>query len=262
MITAHECHLWVLPTEEDQVEQICEEGLGLLSEEERHRHRAMRHPLVARRFLLGRCLLRQGLSQDLGVKPEELRFSHQSKGKPILRTPEVEGLSFNLSHSGQEAVLAIARCGALGLDLESRSRGASALRIVKRFFPLGERKQISSRLEDPESTALKLWVLKESVTKAVGDSVWDTLTSVSLDISGVNLDWLLPPPAGREKDWALMLGPFREDYIFAIALRSATGWNGKTVRLRTHVLGQGEAETPHFVPELKTPHPIIRPNTL
>ncbi len=253
-----ECHLWVLPPEKDRVEQLCEEGRRLLCEEERRRHQAMRNPLAARRFLLGRCLLRLGLAQHLGAKPEELRFSHQTKGKPILRYPEAEGLCFNLSHSGEEAVVAIARCCALGIDLEALSRGASVLRIAERFFSLAERQQISSRPEGPESAALKLWVLKESVIKALGDSVWDAITSVCPDTSGPDLDWLLPPPAGSEESWALMVGPFRKHYVLALALRSASGWCGKTIRFRHHVLGQGEAENPLFSPEMKTRHPKMR----
>ena len=113
-----------------------------------------------------------------------------------------------------------------------------------------------SRPEGPENTALKLWVLKESVTKAMGESVWDALASVNLDTSGPCLTWSLPPPAGREKDWALILGPFRDRYILALALRSASGWSGKTIRFRTHVLGQGETESPLFSPRLKTRHSI------
>jgi 4'-phosphopantetheinyl transferase len=253
-----ECHLWVLPQEKDQVEQLCEEGRGLLCKEERLRHQAMHNPQSARRFLLGRCLLRMGLAQHLGVRPEELRFNRQTKGKPVLWHPDVEGLCFNLSHSDEETVLAIARCCALGVDLEALSRGASAMRIAERFFPLAERQQILSRPEGRESAALKLWVLKESVTKAVGQSVWDALTSVCLDTSGPSLDWLLPPPAGSGESWALMVGPFRERYVLALALRAAGGWSGKTIRFRNHVLGQGEAKSLLFSPEMKTVYPTTR----
>jgi 4'-phosphopantetheinyl transferase len=194
----------------------------------------------------------------LGVKPEKLKFGYQDKGKPILRYPEVAGLCFNLSHSGEEAVVAIAHCNALGIDLEAQSRGASVLRIAECFFSHAERQQISSRPEGPESAALKHWVLKESVTKAVGDSVWDALTSVCPDTLGPNVDWLFPPPAGNEESWALMVGPFRQDYVLALALHSASGWNGKEIRLHDHVLGQGAAKSPLFSPEMKTRHPILR----
>jgi len=260
--TTQECHLWVLPPEKKHVEELCEEGRGLLCQEERVRYQAMRNPLAARRFLLGRCLLRVGLARHLGAKPEELKFGYQAKGKPVLRHPAVKGLCFNLSHSGEEVVLAIAQCCALGIDIEARSRGARVLRIAERFFPLAEHQQISSRPEGSESTALKHWVLKESVIKAVGDSVWDALTSVCLDTSGPDLDWLLPPPDGNEENWTLMVGPFRKNYVLAVALRSASGWSGKAIRFRNHVLGQGESMSLLFSPEMRTRHPISQQNTV
>jgi 4'-phosphopantetheinyl transferase len=256
--TVQECHLWVLPREKDQIEQLCEEGQGLFCEAERRRHQAMRNPQAARRFLLGRCLLRRGLAQHLGARPGELKFGRLTKGKPMLRDPEVEDLCFNLSHSGEETVLAIAQCRALGIDLEAKSRGATVMRIAERFFPLAERQQFSLRPEGRESAALKLWVLKESVIKAVGGSVWDALTSVCPDTSGRYLDWLLPPPAGSKESWALMVGSFRKRHVLALALRADGGWDGKTILFRNHVLGQGEAESLIFFPEMKTRHPIIR----
>jgi len=170
----------------------------------------------------------------------------------------VEGLCFNLSHSGGETVLAIAQCCALGIDLEARSRGTRVLRIAERFFPLAERQQISSLPEGPENVALKHWVLKESVIKAVGDSVWDALASVCPDTLGPDLDWLLPPPVGSEKNWALMVGSFRKHYSLALALRSASGWSGKAIRFRNHVLGQGESKDLLFSLEMKTRLPITQ----
>ncbi len=256
--TTQECHLWVLPPEKKHVEELCEEGRGLLCEEECARYQAIRNPLAARRFLLGRCLLRVGLARHLGAKPEELKFDYQAKGKPVLRHPVVEGLCFNLSHSGEEVVLAIAQCCALGIDIEARSRGARVLRIAERFFPLAERQRISARPEDSESTALTHWVLKESVIKAVGDSVWDALESVCPDTSGPDLEWMRPPPAGNEENWAQVVGPFRKNYLLAVALYSTNGWSGKAIRFRHYVLGQGESESPFFCPEMGTRHTISR----
>lgn len=254
-----ECHIWALPPEEDHVEQLRRESWGLLCKTEQQRHQAMRNPLVARRFLLGRCLLRRGLAVHLDVKPEELRFGLQGKGKPALTYPAAEGWSFNLSHSGQESVVAIAHCNAIGIDIEALSRGANVMRIAERFFSSAERRQIASWPEGPDNAALKLWVIKESITKALGESIWDALTGVQPNITGRNLGWLRPPPCGSEDNWALVLGPFRRRYVLALALHSPNGWSDKTILFRNHVLGQGETESLPFCPKMKTKNPITRP---
>jgi 4'-phosphopantetheinyl transferase len=69
------------------------------------------------RFVTGRGLLRTILGRYLGIAPSEIRFSHGLHGKPELEGAQ-SSLCFNLSHSGELMLLAVAHARALGVDLE------------------------------------------------------------------------------------------------------------------------------------------------
>jgi len=247
-----DCHLWCLPPNKEHRQQLCEEGLGLLCDAELERYRNISNPNAASRFLLGRCLLRHGLAQHLGVAPEELSFSISTHGKPVLQHPDAEGLCFNLAHSREEAVVAIARCDRLGVDLEPQSRGAAALRIATHMFPHAERRLISSHSRGAEYAALTHWVIKESVAKAIGCGVGDALTSVCIECRGPELDWLLPPPAGHVNSWTLMAGLFRQHHVLALALQAHNRWHEKAIQIHSHVLGTDENSSILFSPITKT----------
>src|SRR5579872_1931989 len=86
-----------------------------LSEDERRR--AQRYAFLRDRvrFIAARSFLRRTLGRHRGVDPASLRFAYGLRGRP-----ELEGapaLQFNLSYSGDQALLAVSRDGPLGVDV-------------------------------------------------------------------------------------------------------------------------------------------------
>ena len=61
--------LWLLPRDEDRLRRCCQDGVGLLSEAERERVERAASPVLARRFLLGRVLMRRALGAHLDADP-------------------------------------------------------------------------------------------------------------------------------------------------------------------------------------------------
>jgi len=81
-------------------------------------------------------------------------------------------LSFNLAHSGREALLAVAQVRRVGIDIE-RTRPVLRLdRLIRRFFSDREAGELL-RLEREERDAafFRTWVRKEAYLKAVGGGV-------------------------------------------------------------------------------------------
>ncbi|HEY3221046.1 MAG TPA: hypothetical protein VGJ80_09960 [Gemmatimonadales bacterium] len=89
-----------------------------LSADERRRSARFRFDRDRRRFIVARGSLRELLGRRLATPARELRFVYNPFGKPAL-SPEFDGrLKFNLSHSADLAVIAIATDREVGVDVE------------------------------------------------------------------------------------------------------------------------------------------------
>ena len=164
-------------------------------------------------------------------------------------------LDFNLSHDGPEAVLAVARGSALGIDMTALDRAEAVLRISRRFFSDAERREIEGLREENALGALKLWALKESIVKAGGNTVWQGLSDVSLSIADGRIVWKSTPPGSVEADWNLALGYHRERYLLALAQRTEPATPGQQVvhpEIQCRVLGIEMGEEEGFHPDLRS----------
>jgi phosphopantetheinyl transferase len=239
-LAENELHLWCLPTSQVERDRLAVRGEAFLSADERRRQQAISGEVRARRYLLGRVLLREALGYHLGCEPGELAFGESENGKLYLIAPEAPPCDFCLSHSRSQTVVAVALAKGVGVDIEPAHRGARVLKIARHLFPLAERRQIEALNDQADETALSLWTLKESVTKALGRTIWQGLSEISLSVRGEELVWLAPPPQGATADWILLLGRFCEDHHFAVALWQPSAGLGKLV-WKSHQLGGRES---------------------
>src|SRR5690606_12276124 len=66
------------------------------------------------RLILGRGLTRRAVSALTGMRPRDVRFTRSGEGKPVVHP----GPAFNISHSGDVVLVALAAAGRLGVDVE------------------------------------------------------------------------------------------------------------------------------------------------
>jgi len=125
-----------------------------------HRHQ--------RRFTVARAMLRLILSRYLkNTKPHELEFNENSYGKPQL-SPSNEDLQFNLSHSGDLALLAIGQQHALGIDLEFFA-GRAYTGIGSHLFSSSENAGLNQVIPSLKPLSFfHIWAQKEAFIKACG----------------------------------------------------------------------------------------------
>ena len=246
-----EVHLWFLTDALPYVGRICSEGFTLLSPDEKKRFIDMKNRRAAKWFLLGRILLRRVLAQYLDEDPAALAFHHNANGKPELQSPSAIDISFNLSHSASDIVLAVTRAPAIGVDLEALGRADAAYRISQRFFSKNEIQQLELLGTKAPDRALVLWALKESIVKANGDTVWDGLEKISLVIDGRRIHW---PSRGEESStsWQLAGGPFRENFFLAFAVKASSYQPSHSLVFHTYRLGNDQKEENGFAPEFTT----------
>lgn len=148
---------------------------ALLDPDERARAARFRFEVHRNRYAVGRGLLRILLGRVTGRPPESLVFRYGVKGKPFLADPAPDpraALQFNLSNSANGVLIAVARGGEIGVDIEALRPMDDAAELVERFFAPSERSTFS-RLPPEERTTgfFSGWTRKEAYVKARGDGL-------------------------------------------------------------------------------------------
>ena len=145
-------------------------ALSLLSEDERARFDQFKIPKVKHRFAIARASMRTVLAETAGMKPKDVRFHYGPQGKPsIARECNPNDIRFNLSHSGDTAILAVVVGREVGADVERLRDNLSFQKLATRFFSPAEADSLSGL----EAGSLKrqffrIWTAKEAYIKAVG----------------------------------------------------------------------------------------------
>ena len=158
--------LWIadLSTEPDAVEIDC------LSPNERSRAERFVFPRDRRRFLAAHCVLRQLLADRCGRLPPSLQFGEGQFGKPFLI--DSVPCAFNLSHSGDFALIGISPDTEIGVDMEVVHHIPDAPALAERNFTFAERAALADATLDQRDVAFLLgWTRKEACLKALGSGL-------------------------------------------------------------------------------------------
>jgi 4'-phosphopantetheinyl transferase len=161
------------------------------------RARRIRRPADARRFVVCHCGVREVIGRYLGIAPAEVAFSYSPAGKPALASAGADsGLTFNLSHSGELALLAVGVGSPVGVDVERLGSKSNWELIARRVFVPGELARLLA-LPGAEGRAAAFcahWTRKEAYLKALGSGLRKPLDSF----------WVVPGPRG---------GPYRTQTV-------------------------------------------------
>jgi 4'-phosphopantetheinyl transferase len=139
-----------------------------LSADERDRMERFRFEQDRRRHLIGRGLLRTLLGGYLNLAPQDLRFKIAAAGKPHL-APGQGQLQFNVSHSGQYVLIAIADGRAVGIDVEEVHDDFDVDEVAVHFFSACEQCDLKTFTGRAKIEAFyNCWTRKEAYLKAQG----------------------------------------------------------------------------------------------
>jgi 4'-phosphopantetheinyl transferase len=147
--------------------------LPYLSEDEHSRACKLKVEQKKDQFVITRGLLRQLLSNYLEKEPKEIMFSYEQHCKPIINDKvNNKSVEFNISHSGDYALIAMSLENKVGVDIEEINPGIDYQSLSKRFFSEKENKELTSLDKDEQLDAFyRTWVRKESFIKAIGKGV-------------------------------------------------------------------------------------------
>jgi 4'-phosphopantetheinyl transferase len=214
-----EVHVWLLDMA-SCLPRLADLSL-LLSTDERTRANRFRFPQHRDRFTVARSMLRLLLSKYATVPPEALRFAYSPTGKPALSARQTQqDIRFNLSHSHNLAVYALALGREVGIDVEQIDCHHACDALAARYFTASEQADLQTLEPDQRVPAFfQLWTCKEAYVKATGQGLSIPLNqfAVSLKAGQASLaetQWH-PPDVHR---WRLQVLPVNEGYRGAIAV--------------------------------------------
>lgn len=176
-LSREEVHLWRIDlTRGDAVD------FAVLSDEEIERAERFHSERDRSRFKVARAALRTILSRYANLLPDALVFCQNAYGKPFLTNPRAGGLHFNLSHSRDVALLAVAREREVGIDVEFMRPDFATQEVAEHFFSSSEIATLAGVETRLRTRAFfNCWTRKEAYIKARGEGL--SLALDSFDVS-------------------------------------------------------------------------------
>ncbi len=193
---------------------------GLLSGDEVARAARFLRPDDGVSSILSRGILRLILGDCLAEDPRAIRFTYTPLGKPSLEAipPRADGtgaagLDFNVSHSGDWLLIAVARGLSIGVDVERRRNDLDVAALAARFFSPPEARLIA---EQPDAGKRRLfytlWTRKEAYVKALGKGL-----SMPLDgFTAPHEDGGPVAPHAGDAEWLFATLDVAPDYAAAL----------------------------------------------
>lgn len=208
---ADEVRVWRvrLDLPEAQVARLLE----TLSPDERARAHGYRFARDRRRFIAARGLLRALLGHCLGIAPSHVALTADQRGKTALAPdPRACNLRFNLAHTGDLALFALAQGREVGVDIERSCNDADWEAITAQFFAPAEIIALWSLPAAARARAFcRCRSRKEAYLKARGDGVPAGLDRFAVTLApGAPARLLTPDGAPGDTGWslrALCVGP-------------------------------------------------------
>jgi 4'-phosphopantetheinyl transferase len=202
MLGVNEVHVWrtsLTFSSEELAEFEC-----ILSPDEQTRARRYYLPRDKDRFVAGRAILRMILAQYLSLRPQDIQFSFGPNGKPMLYPADPSRLEFNLSHSGDRALVAVALGFSIGIDIEKIRPDVATAQLAVHICSEAEQAALAALPEGQRVAAFfKCWTSKEACIKASGRGLSLSLRDFEVSVDPTEPVKLLRPCRHGEELWSL-----------------------------------------------------------
>ncbi|HEY9226843.1 MAG TPA: 4'-phosphopantetheinyl transferase superfamily protein [Gemmatimonadaceae bacterium] len=164
---------------------------ALLTDAERSHAARFVHEADRDRFVSVRGWLRRLLGGYSNQAPSELSFEIGDQGKPALRGHAGPGgVRFNVSHSGDQGVIAICRGREVGVDLEEIRDDFDVIELGSTCFSRDEHDGLRACAPDARvERFFRLWTAKEACIKALGGGLSIPLQDFSVDVQRNGERW-------------------------------------------------------------------------
>ena len=175
-------HVWMAACDQNEPRLLQRYRAEILNRRELEQEARFYFAHDRQQYLVTRALTRCVLSRYSSRGPADWHFEVTQHGRPTIANPEKDdqGLSFNISHSGNLVLVAVARDVCLGVDTESEARGEDMVAIGQSSFHAREIAELDTLPPNRRRQGyLACWTLKEAYVKAIGLGLSMALDSFS-----------------------------------------------------------------------------------
>ena len=222
-VAGDEVHAWAFSLDGDA--DTLARCAALLSADESARAARFVFPQLRDRFTVAHAVMRSLLARYAGLDPSAIAFVESREGKPALAG--VRGVSFNLSHSHDRALLAVGDGRDVGADVEQARAEVDILGISGAYFHRSELEAIRSGAspDAQRERFFRYWVAKEAVLKAEGCGLGFPLDKfeVAFDAAGEGAAIDSFDTQRMRADWTVRMLTLGHGWPGAVAGRG-TGW--------------------------------------
>lgn len=180
--------------------------------------RADRFRVVAPKeaFIAARAQLRLILSKYLNQSHDRIHFVYGASGKPALADGDT-GYDFNVSHSGDCALIAISGSGSIGVDVERFREVKDLAGLADQFLTEAEQRDLFALSDHPLREAFfSAWTRKEAVVKAMGRGIGYPFKNFETGCGPCRgIRWLADPPDDHTA-WSLTLLNMPREYAASL----------------------------------------------
>lgn len=218
LIGRNEVHVWTICLEHDR-----KLDWNVLSPDEKYRASQFQVAGPRQQYVSSRIALREILGGHLGVPPDRVQFQYGPCGKPELADSGVEALHFNVSHSGNFAVIGVSPIAPLGIDIEAVRDLVNLHDLVRHVFSPWEQTQFTDLpYEIRQRAYFTGWTRKEAVVKSMGVGLQLPLQAVEVSISPNDPPRVVRVDNGSEspRDWRIWALRAPAGYEVSLAMRS------------------------------------------
>jgi 4'-phosphopantetheinyl transferase len=166
------------------IDETVEQSLYSILDEDEHA-RAARFVFARdrRRYVAAHAALRSVLARYVDADARALRFERSSHGKPRLARSMTGDYEFNLTHSAERALVAVARGRAVGVDIEVHRPNVDIHALARSVLSAAERSAFAAlAVADQRAAFFRAWARKESFVKATGEGLSCPLQSFDMSL--------------------------------------------------------------------------------
>lgn len=192
-----------------------------------------------KRYLVTRALVRTVLSRYAEIAPRDWRFAANAYGRPEIANAgaQLDGLSFNLSHTRGLIAMGVSRHRVLGVDVEHLNTREVSTGIADRFFAPSEVAELATvPPAQRQDRFFEYWTFKEAYIKARGMGLSIPLEQFSFQYRHAHaVDLSIEPALGDDASrWSFWQYRPTPDHLLAICAERGAG-PAPRLRLRATV---------------------------
>lgn len=187
-----------------------------LSADESQRASRFHFETDRQRYIVAHASLSGILAHYLQCEPHVLKFSANDYGKPFLPDHNIE---FNLSHSGDFALVAVARGRRVGVDVEFAREEGELVNLATRYFSPREGSELMALPPGQRTRGFfHGWTRKEAYIKAQGLGLSLPLDSFDVSLGEPAVLHATRPDTSEAARWSLHSIEVGSNYTAALAV--------------------------------------------